>query len=176
MVALSGSPSNPLIRQNRRPEVYAKALAVRLGCDENANNQTILKHLQGVKASKIMSNALMFMDWDFANPLPWIPTIDSDVEEPFLPIEFQKAVKAGKVARVPVIIGCCSDEGLILSGLLHREERRLEMLTRLGRCPQVTCSFLRESETWAPLLFLGRERGEVGQVEIQLTRFQRIHY
>ena len=34
--------------------------------------------------------------------------------------------------------------------------------------------FLREWETWAPLLFLGRERGEVGQVEIQLARFQRI--
>ena len=176
MVALSGSPSNPLLRQNRRPEVYAKALAVRLGCDENANNQAILKHLQGVKASKIMSNALMFMDWDFANPLPWIPTIDPDVEEPFLPIEFQKAVKAGKVARVPVIIGCCSDEGLILSGPFHREERRLEMLTRWARSPQVTCSFLRDWETWAPLLFLGREREEVGQVEIQLARFQRIHY
>ena len=36
--------------------------------------------------------------------------------------------------------------------------------------------FLREWETWAPLLFLGRDREEVGQVEIQLARFQRIHY
>ena len=36
--------------------------------------------------------------------------------------------------------------------------------------------FLRDWETWAPLLFLGRDREEVGQVEIQLARFQRIHY
>ena len=141
VVALSGTPSNPLLSQSRKPAVYAKALAARLGCDENADNQTILKFLQGVKATKILSNALMFMDWDFGNPLPWVPVDDSDLDEPFLPMDFHKAVKAGKVARVPVIMGCCRDEGLILSGPFHRDQKRLELLTRWARCKPlvVTC-------------------------------------
>ena len=134
VVALSGTPSNPLLSLSRKPAVYAKALAARLGCDENADNQTILKFLQGVKATKILSNALMFMDWDFSNPLPWVPVDDSDLDQPFLPMDFEKAVKAGKVARVPVIMGCCRDEGLILSGPFHREHSRLELLTRWARC------------------------------------------
>ena len=175
VVALSGAPSNPLLSQSRKPAVYAKALATRLGCNENADNQTILQFLQGVKATKILSNALMFLDWDFGNPLPWVPVDDSDLNEPFLPLDFRKAVKAGKVARVPVMMGCCRDEGLILSGPFHRDQKRLELLTRWARWMQLTSCYLspiREWECWAPLLFLGRERGEVSQEENQLARLQ----
>ena len=142
VVALSGTPNNPLLSQSRKPAVYAKALATRLGCDGNADNQTILKFLQGVKATKISSNALMFMDWDFGNPLPWGPVDDSGLIQPFLPMDFEKAVKAGKVARVPIIMGCCRDEGLILSGPFHRDQKRLALLTRWASWMQLTNCYL----------------------------------
>ena len=132
VVALSGTPRNPLLCQSRKPAVYARALATKLGCNGNADNQTILKFLQGVKATKILSNALMFLDWDFSNPLPWVPVDDSDLDEPFLPMDFKSAVKAGKFARVPIIMGCCRDEGLILAGAFHRDQKRLDLLTRWG--------------------------------------------
>merc|ERR1711983_390066 len=77
--------------------------------------------------------------------MPWVPVDDSHLKEPFLPLSFFDAVKAGKIEKVPVIMGCCKDEGLILSAPFQRYRRQLDMLTS-------------DWDTWAPLLFFGRER------------------
>ena len=73
---------------------------------------------------------LMFLDWDYSSPMPWIPTMDSGLQEPLLPLSFNDAVKAGKIAKVPIIMGCCKDEGLILSSTFIRDRERLELLVK----------------------------------------------
>ena len=120
VVALSGTPSNLLLKESRRPEVYGRALAERLGCSKDADNFARLKKLQEAKATDILKNGLMFKDWDNTTPLPWVPVDDSSLAEPFLPLNFWDAVKAGKVAKVPILMSCCNDEGLILSAPFHR--------------------------------------------------------
>ena len=157
VIALSGTPTNPLLHLSRQPAVYARALAHRLGCAKDAEDKTVVQFLQRAKLSKMMSHSLMFKDWDCGSPLPWVPYTDSGLEEPLLPLGFQEAVAAGKIAQVPIIMGCCRDEGLILSAPFHKNRSQLELLAR-------------EWEVWAPLLFFGRERELVGEKDRQLAR------
>ena len=157
VIALSGTPTNPLLHLSRQPAVYARALAHRLGCAKDAQDESVVEFLQRVKLSEVMSQALMFKDWDCGSPLPWVPYVDAGLEEPFLPLPFREAVAAGKVAQVPVIMGCCRDEGLILSAPFHKNRRQLELLAR-------------EWEVWAPLLFFGREREVVGERDLEVAR------
>ena len=131
VVALSGTPSNPLLHQSRKPAAYARAFAKRLGCQEGADDETVLKFLQSLTAKQILKNGLIFKDWDNTAPMPWVPIDDSHLkEDAFLPLNFYDAVKAGKIAKVPVIMGCCKDEGLILSAPFQRYKRQLDILNR----------------------------------------------
>ena len=176
VVALSGTPSNPLLHQSRKPAVYARAFAKRLGCQEGADDETVLKFLQSLTAKQILKNGLIFKDWDNTAPMPWVPIDDSHLkEDAFLPLNFNDAVKAGKIAKVPVIMGCCKDEGLILSAPFQRYKRQLDILNRYRpkTFPNRTieCFTLnRDWETWAPLLFFGRERELVGKMEAEIVR------
>ena len=120
VVALSGTPSNVLLKQSRHPEVFGRALAEKFGCNKDADNMARLKKLQEAKATEILKNGLMFKDWDNTTPLPWVPVDDSGLTEPFLPLNFWEAVKAGRVEKVPILMACCKDEGLILSAPFHR--------------------------------------------------------
>ena len=130
VVALLGTPSNPLLHLSRKPATYARTFAKRLGCDEGLDDEGILKFLQSVTAKRILKNGLIFKDWDNAAPMPWVPVDDSHLKEPFLPLSFYDAVKAGKIEKVPVIMGCCKDEGLILSAPFQRYKRQLDILSR----------------------------------------------
>ena len=163
VVALSGTPRNLLLRQSRQPRVYARALAEQLGCAQGASDKEMVEFLQGVEASKIIRHAGMFKDWDYGAPMPWVPASDVGVKEPFLPTSFEEAVRNGSIARVPVIMGCCQDEGLILSSPYHKDPARLELLTK-------------EWDSWAPLLFLGKERQLAGEAEVRLAKEIREHY
>jgi len=158
VVALSGTPSNPLLHLSRKPAAYARSFAKRLGCEEGLDDVEILKFLQSVTAKRILKNQLIFKDWDNAAPMPWVPVDDSHLIEPFLPLSFYEAVKAGKIVNVPVIMGCCKDEGLILSAPFQRYRRQLDILTS-------------DWDTWAPLLFFGRERDLVGDKEAEIVRW-----
>ena len=120
VVALSGTPSNLILKQSRRPEVFGKVLAEKFGCSKDADNLARLKKLQEAKATEILKNGFMFKDWDNTTPLPWVPVDDSGLTEPFLPLNFWDAVKAGRVEKVPILMACCKDEGLILSAPFHR--------------------------------------------------------
>ena len=130
VVALSGTPSNPLLHLSRKPAVYARTFAKRLGCDESLDDVGVLNFLQSVPAKRILKHGLAFKDWDNAAPMPWVPVDDSHLKEPFVPLTFHEAVKAGKIVKVPVIMGCCKDEGLILSAPFQRYRRQLDILTR----------------------------------------------
>ncbi len=48
--------------------------------------------------------------------MPWSPVVDGAfAREPLVPMSFHEAVAAGRAADIPVIMGCCRDEGLILT-------------------------------------------------------------
>ena len=77
--------------------------------------ELVLQFLQSQKAIDILKASIMFLDWDYANPMPWVPIQDSFCADPFLPNTFTEAVESGKFLKVPVIIEACKDKGLILT-------------------------------------------------------------
>ena len=54
MIALSGTPNNVMLQPNRRPRVFARALAEKLGCSKEAGEEEVVEHLQKVKASELL--------------------------------------------------------------------------------------------------------------------------
>ena len=130
VIALSGTPNNLLLQQSRQQGVYGRAFADRLGCEKGVSDGQVVKFLQQLSSSDILKNSMMFKDWSNTDPMPWVPYVDSQLEEPFLPMSFREAVEAGRVAKVPVIMGVCRDEGLILSAPFHRYDHQIELLTR----------------------------------------------
>ena len=99
----------------------------------------------------------MFLDWDYANPMPWTPSLDPACSQPFLPLRFSEAVKAGQVSKVPVMFGLCADEGLILSAPFLRTRQRWDLLRS-------------DWESWAPLVLFGRERDLTRPEDKELAR------
>ena len=90
VIALSGTFSNTLLHNDRRPRNYALSLATRLGyTSDQSHNQDILKFLQKQKAVDIVKASIMFLDWDYAFPMPWVPVIDDYSNKPFLPQGFK---------------------------------------------------------------------------------------
>jgi carboxylesterase type B len=59
--------------------------------------------------------------------MPWVPVLDGAfAAEPIVPRDFREAVAAGQAASVPVIMGCCRDEGLILTPSFFKVSREAE--------------------------------------------------
>ena len=86
VIALSGTASNTLLHNDRRPRNYALALAMRLGYQGDQDDDThLLRFLQQQKAVDIVKASIMFMDWDYAFPMPWVPVTDNYCSQPFLP-------------------------------------------------------------------------------------------
>ena len=145
IIALSGPPSSTLLTNSRRPLNYALALAEKLGYDGQGDPADVLEFLQQQKAKDILKQSIMFLDWDYAHPMPWVPVNDSYAKDPFLPETFENAVSSGNFNKVPVVMGVCKDEGLILSAPFYKNNKRWKVL--------------RENwQGWAPLLFLNKER------------------
>ena len=146
VIALSGTMASTFMHKDRSPRCYALALASRLGYTGDKNDgRSLLSFLQTQSASTIVRAAAMFMDWDYANPMPWNPSRDSFSSQPFLPRGFTAAVQAREFSSVPVVFGLCRDEGLIYSAYFMQTKARWELLRG-------------DWTTWAPLLFFGRER------------------
>ena len=162
VIALSGTPSTVFLKPNRRPRQYATALAERLGC-RDPDPETILKFLQDQPVERIMKHCTMFMDWDYPNPVPWVPIVDNFSSQPFLPCSFQEAVLNRSAHKVPVLYCFCKDEGLLLSSPFLKEPGRVDLL-RTGW------------DTWAPLLFLNRERDIHTQEDLEICRRIKGHY
>ena len=99
----------------------------------------------------------MFLDWDYANPMPWTPSLDPACSQPFLPLRFSEAVKAGQVSKVPVMFGLCADEGLILSAPFLRTRQRWDLMRS-------------DWQSWAPLVLFGRERDLTRQEDREAAR------
>ena len=78
---------------DRSPRCYALSLAEKLGYSgDTTDNSSLLAFLQGQSASSIVKASVMFMDWDYASPMPWTPSTDSFCSAPFLPERFSLAV------------------------------------------------------------------------------------
>ena len=154
VIALSGTPSNLLLHNDRKPAVYARTLASQFGCPEDASSEEVLLCLQSQDAEDIVKKTSLMLDWDVANPMPWVPVVDGRFcSQPFLPKTFSDTVKAGEASKVPLIMGTCRDEGLIMSAPFHQDSCRWNLLKR-------------QWNTWAPLLFLNRERDLVTEKDI----------
>merc|ERR1719320_296327 len=145
IIALSGTPSNLLLHNDRTPKTYANALAKKLGYEGEMVPKQVLEFLQKLKAKDILKQAIMFLDWDYANPMPWIPVQDSFCTDPFLPLTFKEAVESGKYHQIPIIIGSCKAEGLILTAPFYKTSKRWNLLRK-------------KWSEFAPVLFFNRER------------------
>ena len=146
VIALSGSQASAIMHNDRAPRSYALALALKLGYSgDQTDNKSLLTFLQSLPAVDIVKASIMFKDWDYANPMPWTPTLDTFASQPFLPLAFPEAVREGRFSDVPVIFGLCKDEGLILSAPFYKTKQRWEVLRT-------------DWTNWAPLIFFGRER------------------
>ena len=146
VIALSGTMTNVLMHNDRRPRTYALALALRLGYSgDKEDSHSLLTFLQSRSALEILKASVMFKDWDYAFPMPWVPVVDKFSQTPMIPDEFSALVEEGKFYKVPVMVGLCQDEGLIMLAPYYQENKRWELLTK-------------QWDMWAPLLFLGRER------------------
>ena len=156
VVALSGTPSTVFIKPNRAPKLYAMALAKKLGC-EPEDPDSVLKFLQQQPLSRIMKHCMMFMDWDYPNPHPWIPCVDSYCSEPFLPLPFREAVQLPSTRPVPVLFSFCKDEGLLLISTFLKEPKRIEF-------------FQKGWDTWAPHLVFNKERDIVSKSDVDACR------
>merc|ERR1711892_271605 len=145
IIALSGTSTSVLLHNDRRPRTYGNALATKLGYEGEMRPEQVLEFLQRQKAKDILKQSIMFLDWDYANPMPWVPIEDSFCSNPFLPKSFTNALESGEFSKIPVIIGSCKDEGLILTAPFYNSSKRWNLL--------------RQNWTeWAPLIFLNRER------------------
>ena len=145
IIALSGTASTVFLKPNRTPKLYARALAQKLGCTEEDDAEIILDFLQKQKICKILKHCMLFKDWDYATPHPWLPVKDDYLTQPFLPVSFQDAVKNNLGSPKPVVFGLCKDEGLFLTSPFHKEKERISILND-------------NWQEWAPLLFLYKER------------------
>ncbi|TRY70685.1 hypothetical protein TCAL_10027 [Tigriopus californicus] len=145
VIALSGSGSTPFLHNDRKPSIYAKAMVKALGIDPKLPNSDILLALQALPVKAIMEKSTLFKDWDVTNPLPWKPIVDDFATLSFLPQPFQDLVQQGHVCKnIPILAGCNSEEGLILSAPFHKSQRRWDLL-------------FTQWEQWAPQLFFNRE-------------------
>jgi len=145
IIALSGTCSNALLHNDRRPRTYGNALAKKLGYEGEMKPELVLEFLQKQNAIDILKQSIMFLDWDYANPMSWVPINDSFCTNPFLPKSFSDALESAEFSKVPVIMGSCKDEGLILTAPFYKSSKRWNLLRQ--NWPE-----------WAPLLFLSRER------------------
>lgn len=120
-------------------------MAKALGIDPKLPNPDILLALQALPVKAIMEKSTLFKDWDVTNPLPWKPIVDDFASLSFLPQPFQDLVEKGHVNKnIPILAGCNSEEGLILSAPFHKSQRRWDLL-------------FSQWERWAPQLFFNRE-------------------
>ena len=158
VICLSGSQACAIMHTDRSPRCYAVALATKLGYSaDQTDNSSLLTFLQSQPAVDIVKASPMFLDWDYANPMPWTPNLDPSCSQPFLPLSFSEAVRTGQVRKVPVMFGLCSDEGLILSAPFYKTEERWELMRR-------------DWESWAPLVLFGRERDLTRETDREVVR------
>jgi len=145
MIALSGTPSSVFLHTDRRPRLYALEVAKALGCEDTDDLDKVLVSLQQQDAKRILAVSTLFTDWDHAHPMPWTPCRDTHAEVPLVPRDLKSALEAGEAGSIPVIMGCCRDEGLIMTAKFFKEPERWKLLAS-------------EWSIWAPLLLFNRER------------------
>ena len=158
LICLSGSRACPILHNDRSPRCYAVALAIKLGYSgDQEDNASLLTFLQSLPALSIVKASTMFLDWDYANPMPWTPTLDPTCSQPFLPLSLREAVSSGQVSRVPVMFGLCAEEGLILSAPFYKSSQRWDLLRT-------------DWQSWAPLVLFGRERDLTREEDREVAR------
>ena len=61
--------------------------------------------------SEILQKSTFFCDLNDTIPNPWLPCVDKNLKNSFLPDDPMKLCQNGHVKKMPVIIGQTEDEG-----------------------------------------------------------------
>ncbi|XP_023324457.1 esterase SG1-like [Eurytemora carolleeae] len=91
VIALSGTPTTTFLHKDRRPRLYALAVAEKLGCEDLEDFDKVLLFLQSVPAKSILKLSTLFQDWDASHPMPWVPCLDTHAAEPMVPRGYVEA-------------------------------------------------------------------------------------
>ncbi|CAG9765443.1 unnamed protein product [Ceutorhynchus assimilis] len=92
--------------------------------DSNSDSQALLNLLQSVDAKKIDVAALNFANWVSSQPdaignvqirqgFYFAPVVDAASVNPIVPENQYGAIRDGRINKVPILLGICSEEGLM---------------------------------------------------------------
>ena len=112
---------------------FHRQYAQKIGCDEK-DTRTMAECLRKLDVAELYSEFFMFEQCNFlpsggmATPATWKPINDARFSrKPFFTGGDPKnAMKSGKVANVPVMVGFTRDEGLINTARLFKDHERAE--------------------------------------------------
>ncbi|XP_030754509.1 venom carboxylesterase-6-like [Sitophilus oryzae] len=108
---------------------HSKQLAKSLDCPTD-NSKNMVECLRKADAMDIIKKDTIFMKWDFDPMIPFKPTVEPDVEGAFLTEHPVEAVKKGKSAPVPMIVGITKNDGALRAAGLIRNDQLLEELNK----------------------------------------------
>jgi len=120
----SGTAISPFTAVSNPPAQYARSLATAVGC----SGPDILTCLQTVSPRTLFNQHLMFdecsirSDWKLTFPGPWVPVVDSYLQDPFLPQDPEETMKSENISHVPLIIGYNEEDGLLFTTRFLKEQ------------------------------------------------------
>jgi len=126
-IAQSGpliSNCSALQMMGKRPQLYARSYAERLGCGLYDTSEEIMEKLLALPASKLQGEFNFAGDWAPMCPSPWKPVVDIWADEPILPKDPRQALLEDGVPFVPLMTGTCQEEGLLNVAHLLKEPIR----------------------------------------------------
>lgn len=107
----------------------SKQLAEFVGCPANDPN-TMIECLRTVDAKNITEAIGIFALWDVDPVMAFMPIVENNNKDAFLPDNPINLLKTGKYANVPWICGMNSEEGLYRAAYLYLNENLLKDLNQ----------------------------------------------
>ncbi|CAL8081018.1 unnamed protein product [Orchesella dallaii] len=104
------------------PEEQAFRFAAQMNCMKSSNKTKIAKCLRNADADKIAKSQRSASDILHHKHALYSPTIEKEGEDAFISALPQDIIKAGNITKVPWLVGVNSEEGLIYSAPILRNE------------------------------------------------------
>ena len=158
-IAMSGIWGEaPFLHMSKPAAEYGKMLAEKLGCSDPDTN-TMVTCLQSKHPKDILEEGTKFAKFDYV-PEPFIPVVDSYMQEPVLPKPLHEVWINSDKIDIPLMIGGNKDEGVLF---------QLQFLKDGTLYQQLNDNFATE----LPALLLGvdpddaaRDEGETATAEV----------
>ena len=104
-ILMSGTFISPYFWQNHDSKQIAHLFMEELECQED------FETIQNKSESEIMAKANFMGDLNDEVPNPWVPCVDKDLKDCFLPDQPMKMCLQGCLKKMPLIVGYTQDEG-----------------------------------------------------------------